>query len=244
MKIRLHPTNKRSLMPSVQTGASCIQKRLICIAIGAALLSTQACSPISRRAGVFQPRTPGYSYQDGIVTHEGHPELRVDQTDVDAYTTSYAVRSADGTPQAQVTFASSYEGTLEVRADFGAIQRHYVARIAVVPFTDLLASYIDNQVLVNGRLNLEGLNAYAASRGIALVDTKAQTSRLIAASHRDDCKKCVQDFRACQVNESTARRFPKRGLSVSSSCETKFQGCSQGGILTRPSEWPCGQAPE
>jgi hypothetical protein len=166
----------------------------------------------------------------------------VEQTDVDTFTTHYRVKHADGTLQAEVTLASSYDNTLEARASFPALGAHYEARHPIIPFTDLLAAWIDNGVLVDGRLDPEGLRAYTAARGIALVDTWARQQRAYAAAGRAICERCTEDFRRCQVEASYRRSQP--GVTYSQSCSTKFQACSQGGFVSDPREWPCGPAPQ
>jgi hypothetical protein len=88
------------------------------------------------------------------------------------------------------------------------------------------------------------LKSYAASRGITLVDTGAQVERMNAAGKRQECGRCTEDFRRCQVEASSRRAHPSPGVSVTESCEKKYQACSQGGILLRADEWPCGPAPQ
>jgi hypothetical protein len=134
-----------------------------------ALVTLIACTPISRQTGELRPQTPGYSYDHGIVSFGGKALYQVVQTDVDRYTTAYEVKAVfDGSTQAQIVLASSYGGTLECNADFPALHLSYIARIPIVPFTTLLGSYIDNGVLVDGRANRNGLQTYAASRGVSL----------------------------------------------------------------------------
>jgi hypothetical protein len=202
-----------------------------------------ACTPISRQTGTFAPNTPGYAYRDGVVLRDNAPLYRVVQHDIDRLTTTYDIQSTDGTSLAMVTFASSYQNTLECRAQFAGLGVHYEVRLPIVPFTQLLASYIDNGVLADGQVNRDGLAAYAASRGFAVVDTAAQLQRLQEAGRRSDCRRCVEDFRRCQVEASYRRQHPRPGVSVTQSCETGYQECSQGGILTRRDEWPCGAPP-
>jgi len=210
----------------------------------AVLAAAVACGPpISRRTGVFAPKTPGYTYQDGLVAQQGKPLLRVVETDVDVTTTSYELRREGGSTEASVIFGSSYGGTLDVRAQFPALGVHYEVRMPIVPFTDLLASYIDNKVLVDGHVDLDGLKSYAAARGFQLIDTAAQIKRLDAAADRAQCRNCTQDFRKCEVEASYERQHPPPGVSYARSCETEFQTCSQGGILQEPSKWPCGAPP-
>lgn len=207
------------------------------------VILVNACTPVSRRTGTFQTKTPGYAYLDGVVAKEGKPIYRVEQKDIDPFTTAYTIRSTDGHEEGTVTFASSYGGLLQCRASFPSLGTHYEARIPVVPFTDLLASYIDNGVLAEGHVNATGLKSYAASRGISLVDTRAQIQRLSEAAKRHECARCDEDFRRCQVEASSRRGHPAPGVTFVESCQRQYQACSQGGILTRDNEWPCGPAP-
>src|SRR5689334_18901687 len=123
-----------------------------------------ACTPISRKTGTFAPNTAGYAYRDGVVLRNNAPLYRVVQSDIDRLTTAYEIQTASGVSLAMVTFASSYEDTLECRASFPGLGTHYEARIPIVPFTDLLASYIDNRILVDGNVDQAGLASYAAAR--------------------------------------------------------------------------------
>lgn len=201
-------------------------------------------TPISRRKGPFVAKTPGYSYQGDVVSYEGKPIIRIVQTDLGTLETYYEIRP-EGAANAEVSiiFASSYNNTLECRADFPTLGVHYEVRIPIVPFTDLLASYIDNKVLVAGHVDRAGLQAYTESKGIALIDTAAQSRRLQVAGDRARCRNCSQDFRRCQVNESYERQHPPPGVSFARSCETEFQQCSQGGMLRERDKWPCGGPP-
>jgi len=203
-----------------------------------------ACTPISRQTGEFHPQTAGYSYEHGVVSFGGKALYQIVQTDVDRYTTAYEVKAVfDGSTQALITFASSYGGTLECRAAFPLLGVHYEARIPIVPFTTLLASYLDNGVLADGQVSVEGLHGSAARRGVALVDTAAQQQRLSRAGAEAACRECGEDYRRCQVDASYARAHPAPGVHVVESCEARYQACSQGGIMTRPDQWPCGPAP-
>ncbi len=198
---------------------------------------------ISRQSGPFQPQQPGYDYREGVVYYQGAPLMRVAQTDVDKFTTHYQVYHTDGSLQAEVTLASSYGGTLDCRAIFPTLGVHYEVRYPIIAFTELLASYIDNKVLVQGRADPQGLQGYAASRGFQVVDTAAQFKRLSEAGQKAMCRRCEEDYRRCQVDASYRRDHPAPGITVSKSCELQFQECSQGGILTRTDEWPCGPPP-
>jgi hypothetical protein len=207
----------------------------------AAALTLAACAkPISRRTGAFAPKTPGYVYDGGTVLHDGKPEYRVVEKDVDTTQTYYEVQSTDGSVQAAVTLMSSYDGLLMLRADFPSPGKNYEARTPIVPFTDVLASYIDHGVLADGRLSASGLQAYADEKGLRLVDTAAQIHRLDEAAQRAECGRCMQDYRRCEVEQSQERANPRPGVHEVSSCEAQYQTCSQGGIKTTDA-WPCGQ---
>jgi hypothetical protein len=213
------------------------------MSVALTVLVLAACfgtTPISRRQGTFEPKQPGWTYDAGVLAFQGSPLYRVVQTDVDRLTTHYAVQAMDGSVQASVTFASSYQDTLECRAEFPSLGVHYEARIPIVPFTTLLASFVDNGVLTEAGLTQPGLDAYAASRGIALIDTAAQTKRLSEAGSRAICQSCTEDYRACQVEASMRRKHPRPGVTVTTSCEAQFQACSQGGFVARADDWPCG----
>ncbi|HTJ44069.1 MAG TPA: hypothetical protein VL463_18310 [Kofleriaceae bacterium] len=207
----------------------------------ATLIALGACmKPITRRTGEFKPRTPGYAYHDGTVVHDGQPEYQVVETDVDATQTYYEVKGAGGGVEAAVTLMSSYGGLLLVRADFPSLGKNYEARMPIAPFTNLLASYIDQGVLTNGRLDPNGLQAYADANGLRLVDTAAQIHRLDEAADRATCGQCMQDYRRCEIDQSADRAHPQPGMHVVQSCEAQFQTCSQGGVKTTDA-WPCGQ---
>jgi hypothetical protein len=215
----------------------------ISLLVGCLSVSSGNVTPISRQQGALRTNAPGYSYVDGTVFHHGRAILRVEQIDRGNYQTDYVVKDARGEIQAEVTFASWYQNTLICRANFEALGVHYEARIPIVPFTDLLSSYIDNGVLLDGKLDPDRLLSYAASREIELVDTAAQVRRLSMAGAQAKCRQCAEDFRRCQVDASRRRASPGGGVRVTESCESQFQGCSQGGFVIRRSEWPCGPAP-
>jgi hypothetical protein len=205
----------------------------------ALLLTTAACpKPISRRTGPFAPTTPGYTYQNGAVLHDGKPEYQIVEHDVDVTTTQYEVHGTDGALEVSAVMMSSAEGTLELRAEFPTLGVNYDVRTPSVPFTDVIASYIDHGVLVAGHVQKDGLAAYAQGKGIALVDTAAQIHRMDAAADQHACAACTQAYRKCQVDQANERATP--GLHVQASCESQYQTCSQGGIKQDES-WPCGQ---
>ena len=212
--------------------------RCACVA---ALFALAACpKPISRRTGEFSPKTPGYAYDRGTVVRDGKPEYHVVEKDIDATQTYYEVHNADGGVEATVSLMSSYDGLLVLRADFPSLNKNYEVRTPIVPFTDVLASYIDHGVLAGGHLNASGLQAYADEKGIRLVDTAAQIQRLDAAAQRAECGRCMQDYRRCEVQQSEDRANPPPGVHEVGSCEAQYQVCSQGGVKTTD-EWPCGQ---
>ncbi len=211
----------------------------------AVLVFVAACTPVSRTDGPFAPKTAGYSLTNATVSKNGTPQFRVEQTNVDNFTTSYRIVNVSGVLQASITLASSTENTLECRADFPTLGTHFEVRYPQTSFNEVLASLVDNGVIADGQASAAGLEAYAASRGIRVVNTANQMARLRAASKVEDCRKCSQDYRRCQVDESYERAHPAPGVTVRSAraCESAFQACSQGGILTRQDEWPCGAAP-
>ena len=203
-------------------------------------LAATSCTPANRIPGPFLPKTPGYTYQEGVVSKHGQPILRVVQTNVDSLATYYEVKDRGGADLVTVSFQTSVESTLEVRADFWQLGVHYHVRSPIIPFTQLLASYIDNGVLVDGTVSKEGLERYAAERRFPIRNTAAEERRVSMASKRMSCQQCVEDYRACQVAASNRRTSGRPGVTVSTTCETQFQGCSQGGFTTRPDDWPCG----
>jgi hypothetical protein len=204
---------------------------------------TVACiTPISRQKGEFRAQVAGWTYRDAVLSHDGKPLYRVVQTDVDRFSTQYDVQTMAGESIALVDFASSYDGTLECHASFPGLNRHFTVRFPIVPFTDLLSSWVDNGVLTKRGIAIIGLEGYTAQRNVKLVDTAANMARMREAGRRHDCRRCEQDYRACEVAESNARAAPARGVTIARSCEAEFQACAQGGFVYHDGV-PCGEAP-
>ncbi|HSO34418.1 MAG TPA: hypothetical protein VLT33_17910 [Labilithrix sp.] len=95
------------------------------------------------------------------------------------------------------------------------------------------------------RRKSEGQRAVAAQ---ATIDSNVANARAREESDRASrCKRCDEDFRACQVDASYRRSHPRPGVSVSQSCESKFTLCSHGNSYAdaqrRGGDKPCGDPP-
>lgn len=67
------------------------------------------------------------------------------------------------------------------------------------------------------------------------------------ANRASRCKRCDEDYRACQVDASFRRRHPTPGMSVNRSCESKFTLCSHNNSYVdaqrHAGDRPCGDPP-
>lgn len=87
-----------------------------------------------------------------------------------------------------------------------------------------------------------------ASAARATMDANVANARARDESDRTSrCRRCDEDYRACQVDASYQRSHPKRGVTVSQSCESKFALCSHGGSYVdaqrHAGDRPCGDPP-
>ena len=59
------------------------------------------------------------------------------------------------------------------------------------------------------------------------------------------CKKCREEFRLCQVQSAHDRQHPMRGVSLTTSCESKFGICATGNYSGTQEEMAqCGAPPQ
>ena len=82
----------------------------------------------------------------------------------------------------------------------------------------------------------------------ATIDANVANARAREESDRASrCKRCDEDYRACQVDASFGRSHPRPGVSVSQSCDSRFTLCSHGGSYSvaqrHASDKPCGDPP-
>jgi hypothetical protein len=85
-----------------------------------------------------------------------------------------------------------------------------------------------------------------AASAQATIDANVANARAREEGDRASrCKRCDEDYRACQVDVSFRRAHPRPGVSVNQSCESKFTTCAQGGSFTSAArrERPCGDPP-
>jgi hypothetical protein len=60
------------------------------------------------------------------------------------------------------------------------------------------------------------------------------------------CRQCDEDFRLCQTEAAFRRKYPRPGVTFTTSCEEQFRQCGFGTkseALRRAGEWPCGAPP-
>jgi len=170
---------------------------------------------------------------------------------VDEVSSAFVLKSPDGVEQAMISLMRS-DGDLIANVDFATLDRTFEVRYpGGTSIDELLDSFTRNAVLVHGHAELAGLERYCAERHIVLKETAKMYERMRAAGHRQDCRECSEDFRACQVRKSEERRYPASGVTyenASSSCEAQYRVCSFHGVaaeaMRKPDEWPCGPTPQ
>jgi hypothetical protein len=82
----------------------------------------------------------------------------------------------------------------------------------------------------------------------ATMDANVANARARDESNRASrCKRCDEDYRACQVAASFRRSHPRPGVSVDQSCESRFTLCahnnSYGDAQRHADDRPCGDPP-
>jgi hypothetical protein len=203
----------------------------------------------SATSAVLVPERPTLTLAEGVLSEGGKKLATVDSKTIDSFTSAHTITSADGEVQGTITFVKS-NGALQSRGDFPSIGRFYEVRYpGGTTIEQLLASFVKNGVLVDGKMNVEGLTQYCSARGAKLNETSQAIARLEEIGRKEECRRCEEDFRACQVRKSAERSRPRPGVRVTASCETGFRHCSFGGPAMasladrKPDQWPCGPVP-